>query len=584
MERDGRPCAGPRGNKAWALLAYLLRSRRPPARRRLAELLFAEAADPLGALRWNLAQLRHALGNAGTLDGDPVRLALEPGTEVDVMRLTAAEPIEADSLDTLSDELLEGMSFAASPAFDAWLAVERCQLAAVAQASLLERAQADLAGGRADRAARLAARLIEINPLDAAYHEILVRSLLARADLDAALTRAEAGDALLAQELGIRPSPGLRELVAAARDRPPVVRVSTAAAARGQLEAGRAAIAAGAVDAGLAALRLACEAARRCDDPALAARAELALGSALVHSMRAYGEAAIALHAALDSARAVGANEISATAHRELAFVDVQAGRRDRAEARLALAAEEAAGSDPELASIAGVRGMGLSDTANYAEALDCLAESTGRARHCGWNRQIAWSLALSGRVHVLTGRHAEARDCLRESLNIVSEEQWLAVAPLPEVLLAHVDLAQARLDAAVPALEHAFTIACQLADPCWEGIACRGLGLLEAARGREPQALTWLVDGRDRCTRVAHPYRWIHGWLLDGLCAVGEQFGDERRSEWVGELETLASQTGMRELLLRAYDYRLRSGAGEVRDAARLLRSEIGNPALAAG
>jgi DNA-binding SARP family transcriptional activator len=582
MERDGRPCAGPRGNKAWALLAYLLRSRRPPARRRLAELLFSEADDPLGALRWNLAQIRQALDGGGSVGGDPVELVLEPHTRVDLALASSAEPIYGEALEALCAPLLEGMSFPASPAFEAWLTVERCQLAAATQASLLEQAQAALGTGRPGHAARLASRLLELNPLEEAHHEILVRSLIASDDLGAARARAEAGDALLSREHGVRAS-RLGELVEAARARPAAVRVSSAAAVRGNLEAGQAAIAAGAVDTGLASLRLACEAARRCEDAALMARAQLALGSALVHSMRAYGEAAIALHAALDAARTIGANEISATAHRELAFVDVQAGRRERAEVRLSLAAEAAVGLDSELASIAGVRGMGLSDSANYEEALACFAESVDRARRCGGHRQVAWSLALGGRVHVLTHRHSRAREHLRESLVIVAEEKWLALAPLPEALLAHVDLAEGRIDAAAGALEHAFTIACQLTDPCWEGIACRGIGLVEAERGHGPQALTWLLDGRDRCTRVVHPYRWIHAWVLDGLCAAGEKYADERSRDWIAELETLASQTGMRELLLRAYEYRLRAGDVEVRDAARLLRSEIDNPALAA-
>lgn len=55
----------------------------------------------------------------------------------------------------------------------------------------------------------------------------------------------------------------------------------------------------------------------------------------------------------------------------------------------------------------------------------------------------------------------------------------------------------------------------------------CRGLGLVDAAAGRSAQAVAWLADGRARAVRVAHPYQWIHGWVLDGLCQVGQ--GDER-------------------------------------------------------
>ena len=60
---------------------------RPPGRRQLAELLFGEAADPLGALRWTLAELRRALGAPGLFAGDPVATTLEPGVEVDLQAL-----------------------------------------------------------------------------------------------------------------------------------------------------------------------------------------------------------------------------------------------------------------------------------------------------------------------------------------------------------------------------------------------------------------------------------------------------------------------------------------------------------------
>ncbi|MEX0869465.1 MAG: hypothetical protein WD011_07310, partial [Nitriliruptoraceae bacterium] len=65
-----------RSRKSWALLAYLILSRRPPARSELATLLFSEADDPLRALRWNLSEIRRALGDGTHLEGDPVVLVL----------------------------------------------------------------------------------------------------------------------------------------------------------------------------------------------------------------------------------------------------------------------------------------------------------------------------------------------------------------------------------------------------------------------------------------------------------------------------------------------------------------------------
>src|SRR5688572_27621743 len=82
VERDGVPMPSPRGHKPWALLALLLLSPVPPSRERLASLLFSDAEDPLGSLRWNLAEVRRLLGPDVRLEGDPVRLELPAGAEV----------------------------------------------------------------------------------------------------------------------------------------------------------------------------------------------------------------------------------------------------------------------------------------------------------------------------------------------------------------------------------------------------------------------------------------------------------------------------------------------------------------------
>src|SRR6185436_2799537 len=86
VTRNGESAPKPRGHKVWGLLAYLLRTDRPPSRAELVSLLFGEADDPFAALRWNLSALRHLLGDAA-VEGDPLRLSLAPGTFVDVETL-----------------------------------------------------------------------------------------------------------------------------------------------------------------------------------------------------------------------------------------------------------------------------------------------------------------------------------------------------------------------------------------------------------------------------------------------------------------------------------------------------------------
>jgi DNA-binding SARP family transcriptional activator len=60
IEDNGQPCPPPRGLKSWAVLARVALAERPVGRRELAAESFGEADDPLGALRWSLADLRRS--------------------------------------------------------------------------------------------------------------------------------------------------------------------------------------------------------------------------------------------------------------------------------------------------------------------------------------------------------------------------------------------------------------------------------------------------------------------------------------------------------------------------------------------
>ncbi len=73
IEVDGASGYRFRSRKSWALLAFLLLAERPPTRSRLASLLFAEADDPLRALRWCLAEVRRGLGPGGRARRRPGR-------------------------------------------------------------------------------------------------------------------------------------------------------------------------------------------------------------------------------------------------------------------------------------------------------------------------------------------------------------------------------------------------------------------------------------------------------------------------------------------------------------------------------
>jgi DNA-binding SARP family transcriptional activator len=581
LERDGAPVDPPRGRKSWALLAYLVLSRNPPARRELAELLFNEADDPLGALRWSLSQIRRALSPEGDVGGDPVRLGLGPEAVLDVSLLEGSS-IEPTDADRLSAELLDGMAFSGAPAFESWLLVERRRLAGTAEAAIHETALTRLAASDHEAATELARRALTLNPLEETNQELLVRCLSAGGDRDGALAQAQACEELFQSELGVDPSPAVRRAVdwpepfkRGARGRP--------AAARGLLEAGQAAITAGATEAGVTSLREACAEAARCRDSALRAETLTALGMALIHSVRGWDEeGAASLHRALVLADEAGARHIAATAHRELGWIGVVAGRREQARSHLDRAVELAE-AEAEIASVLGVRGMQSSDTAEYETAIETLRESLERAGSAGDRRQTAFSGTLLARAQLLRGELDEAERWADVAIDDSRSQRWLAFVPWPETLRAEVDRLRGLDEAAEERFQHAFTLACGIEDPCWEAFAARGIGLIAASRGDIQAAGRWLEEALTRCIRWPDRYEWAHAWVLDAAAGLAITREETRARELAGRLEETASRATLRELIARALIHRAHLGDSEATRAAELIAREIDNPLLQA-
>jgi DNA-binding SARP family transcriptional activator len=580
IERDGAMLPAPRGRKTWALLAYLLLCERPPPRSRVASLLFSEADDPLGALRWSLADLRRTLGAADSVAGDPLDLSLPAGAAVDVIALTA--PGDEVSFTLPDGDLLEGMSFPSSPMFESWLGVMRRHLDGAVRALAHDEALARLAAGDTARATELAAHLVSRGPLDQAGQELLIRCLARAGRRPEAERQLAECEALFRRELGVAPGPELRA-AAGETDRTAVAAVGDRDAALGQLEAGEAALDAGAVEPGVQILRQACAEAAATGDTSLEARALAALGSALVHAVRGRDEeGALHLHEALRLAEACGERATTATACRELGYIDVQAGRGPSA-GRWLTRATELAEENEELCAVLAVRGMALSDRAHYGAALDLLHRSVARAERCGRRRQAAWSLSLIGRAHLLRGELSLALPALDESLALVGAEGWTAFRPWPEALRAEASLLMGRPDQAADRLDHAFRLACQLGDPCWEAMGARLAGLLTLAAGNPAEAREQLADALARATRVSDAYTWVHAHVLDSSAGLAVETGASDAAQIVAELAELAERCGLRELVVRAHVHRGRLGDPGALESARLLAAEIDNPALEA-
>jgi DNA-binding SARP family transcriptional activator len=581
IEREGRPVPPPRGRKAWALLAYVLLAQRPASRRHLAGLLFGDANDPLGALRWTLAELRRALG-IRPLTGDPIAIVLGDEVCVDLHLLTR-DMADPEPLLHLGGELLEGVDLSANLEFESWLLVARHRVSGTIEARLREAAVTLLAAGRAADAVAYASRAVARNPLEEGNHELLVRSLAMAGDRTAALRQVAACEDVLRRELGIEASPALQDAASVGPSSASVLPLGGRAAAESQLEAGRAAIVAGAVDAGLQCLRRAVAEAASCRDAALQGRALAALGGALIHAARGRDEeGTVVLHEAIQLADRAGDRGTTVTAYRELGFVEVQAGRRGTADSWLARAVQLAE-TDQEFAAIHGVRGLNALDRGDYPVAFADLEESVERASRCADQRQQAWSLSLVARAHLVRAEHSQAAVALMRSLELVHQQRWMAFLPLPQALRAELDLYAGQFDMAAHGLEAAWVLACQLNDPCWQGMAARGLGLLNAGQGDHAAATKWLDEAMTRCTRVPDRYQWVHAHVLDTMITNALARNDEERARpLVATLASLAARCDMRELVVRAHLHRSRLGDPAALATARLIGEEIDNPALA--
>ena len=194
-----------RGHKSWAVLARLVLAERPVGRRGLGSELFPDADDPLGSLRWCLAGLRRALGDATLFTGDPIDVRLPPSISVDVHGIG---PGDLDDL--LDGELVEGIDPAGGPELATWLLVARRQVAAHVDAVLRDEVIASLSHGRTERALSLAERAARRSPYDEGVHVLLARCLVQAGDHGGATRHVEEVERRFRADLGCDPSPALR--------------------------------------------------------------------------------------------------------------------------------------------------------------------------------------------------------------------------------------------------------------------------------------------------------------------------------------------------------------------------------------
>jgi DNA-binding SARP family transcriptional activator len=500
----------PRGQKSWALFARVALAERPVSRRELVDELFTEANDPFGALRWCLADLRRALQDSELFRGDFLSLSRTRMT-VDVWEL-----IEGTlSPDEIGGYFLDGLSVRDSPGFDTWLMLTRGHLRARSLEELRREALALLGTGQTERSSAVAGRAATLDPLDEDAQELFLRSLVADGRPGLAALHLASCEATFARE-GLTISPALRAAVRLGDDRPRGL-LQSGVVASSLLRAGSDALAAGSVDAGIETLRRAAEEATISSNERLHIDVLMSLGAALVHATRGFdGEGAVILHRAMALARNLGDNPRVAECLRELAFIDVQAGRHTSADRSIGEAKilVGVSGGGALISGVLAIAGMNLADQGRHQEAVANLKRSARMAHEASRPRQEAWSLGVLARSFQLSGDVEKSLTAADASIRICERERWNAFLPWPQSWRANALLKMGRLDEATEIAQKAFALACELGDPCWEGMAARSLALLSLQAGDLPSAYEWINDAKTRCNRIQDRYVWVSAYV----------------------------------------------------------------------
>jgi DNA-binding SARP family transcriptional activator/tetratricopeptide (TPR) repeat protein len=214
FEVDGKQLQLPASRRARSLLALLALERRTHPRGQLAARFWPDVLDESArtSLRSALSALRRALGpNAdrylmSTREAVALAGADEVWTDTNEFERLVADDRFEDALELCQGELLEDLD-------DEWV-YERRDEHRTRVAALLElmataaEAQGDLAA-----AVTLSRRRATLDPLSDEAHRELIRRLAASGDRSAALTTYRRHADRVASELGIAPSPAMRELV-----------------------------------------------------------------------------------------------------------------------------------------------------------------------------------------------------------------------------------------------------------------------------------------------------------------------------------------------------------------------------------
>jgi len=213
--------------KGQALLFYLAVTSQPATRSRLAGLLWSDQTEEEArrSLRVALNALQSAL--PGLLHATRLEISLNQNVcQCDLARFweclkSSNLSTRLQALDLYRGDLLIGFSVRGASVFDEWLAVERENLRQAVSNSMKVLARQALDSGTPQQGIPFTQKLVWLQAWDEQAHHLLMQLYAAAGQRSAALRQFERCRETLAQELGLEPSPLLRQLYEQLRQAPP---------------------------------------------------------------------------------------------------------------------------------------------------------------------------------------------------------------------------------------------------------------------------------------------------------------------------------------------------------------------------
>jgi DNA-binding SARP family transcriptional activator len=211
----GRPLAELASAKARALLVYLAMTGTAQSRSALAGLLWSDLPEEAARtnLRLVLTKLRRALPEHVEVTRQSVALAADQPVWVDALEVVrlAGEASDPDALlaavDLCRGEFLAGVEVPGAPLFDEWVVAERAACRATMLGTLDRAVRLARERGDTDLGIQVARRLVALEPLHEEAHRALMWFLAHGGQPSAALAQYERCRSVLAEELGVEPSP-----------------------------------------------------------------------------------------------------------------------------------------------------------------------------------------------------------------------------------------------------------------------------------------------------------------------------------------------------------------------------------------